>query len=604
MKRTKTILICALVMIGLFTITVIPAFEGIPRMNSVDPLEQALLRAEAAYRELVDFGDRDYTGQMADLHYNLEKKYTEAETQLRDFGWRNTFNFTNSEIYFGEKIITEDEIDRNLQNMVHSLLYGDIETACEVSILDIMLFRSLDMLILESLDMDFMGYCSGMAQAAREWYFDPSKIPMAYDYAFDLPAPDFNRTISRQTHGDVTESAIEEYVYWRGSAAFFNIEHLLNWLKIFLGLTDVLGSGNNLEAFEKIAQALARDEPAVFLLTQPWYDGSEATSAHFVNAYDYDLNPNGSITLYFYNNWEIYDSDDDFYTTDYLLLGADGTFSSSKLGDAPEHNASWSRISYYTPGDEYNSIIGDIITILTSLLDLLIGIDIFSPVDLTITDPMGRQVSVGDDGITDLEFPAICVEHDGRKTVLMPYMKDVPYQMQLTGTDSGDYRMEVQQYANGEFQTEVVEGTTVPGQEDFYRVTISDENLTLSEQGVNLYSPSILSGSTVELNWTRYPGGDFQEYEILVSQHIQDEGAVFQTITDQDTTTTLVTGLSPKQSYFFTVRVITSGDIPADSNRVGAIMPDDISWLLYAAIAAAGFVVLLVIVLICRKRRS
>ncbi|MCK5238062.1 MAG: fibronectin type III domain-containing protein [Candidatus Thorarchaeota archaeon] len=604
MKKTKTILICALIMVGLVTITVIPAYEGIPRMYSEDPLELALLRAEAAYRDLVDFGDRDYTAQMADLSYDLKNKYTEAETQLRDFTWRNTFNFTNSADYFGDIIITEDEVDRNIQNMIHMLLYGDIETACEVSILDIMLFRSLDMLILESLDMDFMGYCSGMAQAAREWYFDPSKIPMAYDYAFDLPRPEWNRTISRQTHGDVTESAIEQYVFWRGSAAFFNIQHLLNWLRIFLGLSDVTGSGNNLEEFEKIAQALARDEPAVFLLTQPWYDGSEATSAHFVNAYDYEHNSNGSITLYFYNNWEIYDSDDDFYTTDYLLLNADGTFTSSKLGDSPDHNATWSRISYYTPGDEYNSIIGDLITILESLLDLLLGIDIFSPVDLTITDPMGRKVSVSEDGITDLEFPAIAVERDGRKMVLMPYMNNIPYQFELTGTDVGDYRMEVYRAAGGYIQEAIVEGTTEPGQEDLFQVTLTDVNMSLAAQGVKLYQPAILSGSAVELNWSRYDGSDFVEYQILVSDSVSDLGTVYTTIPDQDTLTARVDGLPPEQPVFFTVRVITTGDTPADSNRVGAIMPEGLDWLLYGAIGAAAFVILLVIVMICRRRKS
>ncbi len=605
MNRTKIILLCAMIIAGLATTMVIPAFDDIPRFQSLDPVELALQRAEAAYRDIVDFGDRDYTAQMADLHYKLGKQYTEAETALTNFGWRNTFNFTNSEDYFGEIIITEDEVDRNIQNMIHMLLYGDIETACEVSILDIAIFRSLDMLILESLDMEFMGYCSGMAQAAREWYFDPGKIPMAYDYAFDLPAPDFNRTISRLTHGDVTETAIEQYVFWRGSAAFFNIQHLLNWLRIFLGLSDVTGSGNNLAEFEKIAQALARDEPAVFLMTQPWYDGSEATSAHFVNAYDYDLNSNGSVTLYFYNNWEIYDSDDDFYTTDYLLLRSDGTFSSSKLGRLPDHNATWSRISYYTPGDEYNSIIGDILTILESLLDLLLGIDIFSPVDITITDPMGRKVTVGEDGITDLEFPAACVERDGRKTILMPYMKNIPYEFELTGTDSGEYRMEVSRAANGLIQTEVVEGTTELGQEDKFQVTMTDANLSVVEKGVTLYSPVILSGSAVELNWTRYDDSDFVEYQIYVSDDVSDIGTLYnQPITDQNTVTAVVDGLAPKTPYFFTVRVVTTGDQYADSNKVGAITPEGINWLLYGAIGAAGLAIVILIVLIFRKRKK
>ena len=65
------------------------------------------------------------------------------------WSWGHTWNFTNSNNTFGEYTMEPEEVSENLRNMYHNLLYNDIEAACQVSILDIMLLRGFDSLILK-----------------------------------------------------------------------------------------------------------------------------------------------------------------------------------------------------------------------------------------------------------------------------------------------------------------------------------------------------------------------------------------------------------------------------------------------------------------------
>ena len=113
-----------------------------------------------------------------------------------------------------------EEVTENLRNMYYNLLYNDIKAACETSVLDIMLLRGFDSLILKWLTdaekLEFMGYCSGMSQVAREYYLEPGIIPLGLSWAHDMPVPDPNATIEAARHGDVTEAAILEWVLWRG----------------------------------------------------------------------------------------------------------------------------------------------------------------------------------------------------------------------------------------------------------------------------------------------------------------------------------------------------------------------------------------------------
>ena len=89
-----------------------------------------------------------------------------------------------------------EEVGTNLRNYMFQLLYSDIQAACEVSILDILLFRVFDSLIIDWFDMEFSGFCNGFAQASRDYYLDSAKIPMGRDYKYYNPPPNPNITIA------------------------------------------------------------------------------------------------------------------------------------------------------------------------------------------------------------------------------------------------------------------------------------------------------------------------------------------------------------------------------------------------------------------------
>ncbi|MBD3408177.1 MAG: hypothetical protein GF411_18795 [Candidatus Lokiarchaeota archaeon] len=287
---------------------------------------------------------------------------------------------------------------------------------------------------------------------------------------------------------------------------------------------------------------------------------------------------------------------------DWILLQADGTFDSTYLDSLGSYSKkhTLNRMCVYPETSEYYSIL----TIFTDLLNQLMALDIFSPVDVEITDPLGRTVLVTDEGTVKSEFPAVCVENDGHKSILMPYASGLPYQVNLTGTDTGDYRMELNRIVDGEIITQGVNGTTEPGQQDHYTITLDSSDTTLTETGVKLFSPEIISGTTVELNWSRYSDNDFSHYEILMSNNLADMGTTAQLIEEQDTVQTIISGLVPEKTYFFTVRVHKTGGEIADSNRVGAILPQNFDLIIMIAAGAGGTALLIILVLIFRKRRS
>jgi predicted phage tail protein len=241
------------------------------------------------------------------------------------------------------------------------------------------------------------------------------------------------------------------------------------------------------------------------------------------------------------------------------------------------------------------------------LMDLLSGftsLGIFSPVDVEITDPLGRTLKVSDEGVTELEFPAIAVEEDGHKLILMPQLPGMRYTVNLTGTDAGNYRMEVSRVVGRTLVTQEVFGNTTPGESDLYSVTTEGSSLDLAKQGVSLAVPQILSGSSLQLTWTEYTEPDFLSYEVLVSDSVDSTGEIAATVTDSGTTSATITGLSPERTYFFSVRVVTDGGQDSLSNVVGAAMPSDYTLLLLLAAAVGAGVVLLMAMVVFWKRRG
>lgn len=602
MRIEKEIVVVGLVLFGIVSMgLMVPAAHA--SGAGIDVINAQLSLLDDTYSWIINPGPPDLTEEMASLTAELSATEATLPPTTVPYNYLHTFNFSNSKDYFGPEVMTEEEVDENLRNYINALLYSDIDVACEVSVLDIMLFRTFDSIIIDWLDIDFCGFCNGMAAASRDYFTDPDLIPLGRDYAIELPAPDPNSTIAEETHGDVTESAIKEYVLWKGSGAFFNPNHLMNWLKIYLGLTEFAGGTTNTLEANKVVQNLHRGspsyEPAVILLMAPWYDNPSPTDAHFVNVYDYESNANGTMTLYIYNNWFIYSETNPLNYDDWILLGSDGSFKGTNR--VPTGN--WTSLCYYESSMEYNSIA----TVIAALIDLigdLLTLNIFSPVDVEITDPLGRTVRVGEGGAQQLDFPAICVEKEGHKQVLMPYVPGLPYTLNLTGTAEGDYRMEINRFVDGKIVTEEVNGTTTPGENDLYSMTVEGDSIGLGKQGVVLDMPRIASSSSVELTWSRYNEPDFSAYQVLMSTAIGEPGEPYgEPIFDRDTTSMVVTGLTPKSTCFFSVRVLTEPAGFADSNIVGAALPGEYTgWLLLAAGAVGVAVLLIVLVLYVRRR--
>jgi hypothetical protein len=598
MKKNMKTLFCVMTIFGITLGMIIPPAQvTFSAVFDSETLRERLLEFVDAWQlhPIDEVNQGEYMEEVWE-YANHVKKYLPSSGA--PFGWQNTFNFTNDSKYFGLIGMEPEEVGSNLRNYMFQLLYSDIEAACEISILDIMLTRVFDSLILDWIDWEMAGYCGGFSQASRDYFNNPSKIPLGRDYARLLPDPNPNTTIAEETGGDVTEAAIKEYVLWKGSAAFFNPNHLLNWVRVFLGLDTPQGGVTNsqqlLLMMDEMMLGTPYYTPCVILMMTPCW---ESTSfGHFVTAYDYDSNPDGSVRLYIYDNR--------FRYTDTIGIGDDWIDFDSEGNFHGTHNdtdGDFSRISFYKETSEYNSIL----SALMDLLPKLLGLGIFSPVDVQVTDPLGRTISIDEEGQQHLEFPAIMVEDEGEKQMLFPFAPGLPYTINLTGTDTGEYRVEANRVVGGEIVTEEIVGETEPGENDVFTMTMDTEGISIAEIGVYLNAPTILSGSSVELEWSQYEGDDqFVAYEIYYSEKPDELGTLYETINDISTTSTVVGGLSSDTTYFFTVRVTTSEEVNHDSNRVGAKLPEDYTFWLYVAAGVVGFSVLLMVLCVCRRRRK
>lgn len=600
MRKNTRYLICLFVVVGITSgIMAPPEQHTIASVFDSDALREHLLDFIDAWQLTTERDQGEYMDIVREEAAAIKKQFAHADEF--PFTYMNTFNFNNSRAAFGDFIMEPEEVGSNLRNYMFQLLYSDIKAACEISVLDIMMTRVFDSLIIDWLDMEVSGFCGGFSQASRDYFNDPDKIPMGRNQAYLLPPPNPDVDIAEATYGDVTEAAIKEYVLWKGSAAFFNPNHLLNWMKIFLGIPGIQGGITNSQELQKITQAMLPGSPhyspVVVLLAQPCWDSAEATSSHFVTAYDYDVLSGGAIRLYIYDNRMTY-NDTHFMYQDWIDFDSEGNFQATHL----ETDDDFNRISFYPETAEYNSIL----SALMDLLPQLIGLGIFSPVDVQVTDPLGRTISVGEGGEYVIpEFPAIVTEEEGEKQLLFPFVPGLPYTVNLTGTDVGDYRMEASRVVDGKLVMEEVVGETEPGQNDVFTVTLDETGINVAEIGVYLEAPTILTGSSVGLEWSQYDGAEpFVSYEIYYSDQANELGTLYDTIDDVTTTTATVGGLSSETTYFFSVRVVTTGDMPYDSNRVGATLPEDFSFWLYVAAGVGGFAIILLVIVVCRRKRE
>jgi len=93
-------------------------------------------------------------------------------------------------------------------------------------------------------------------------------------------------------------------------------------------------------------------------------------------------------------------------------------------------------------------------------------------------------------------------------------------------------------------------------------------SVNLLPTSVTLNNPSDITHNSMKLTWTQNTEADFAKYEIYQSTSSGTLGTKIYTITDRTITSYVVTGLSVDTTYYFTVRVVDSGNLQADSNQV------------------------------------
>ena len=87
---------------------------------------------------------------------------------------------------------------------------------------------------------------------------------------------------------------------------------------------------------------------------------------------------------------------------------------------------------------------------------------------------------------------------------------------------------------------------------------------------VTLNIPTGATKNLLTLTWSKNTDSDFASYEIYKSTSSGTLGTLVTTINTNTTNTYTVTGLAPGTTYYFTVRVVDTGELYSNSNQVSA----------------------------------
>ncbi|MFQ6107035.1 MAG: fibronectin type III domain-containing protein [Thermoplasmata archaeon] len=140
---------------------------------------------------------------------------------------------------------------------------------------------------------------------------------------------------------------------------------------------------------------------------------------------------------------------------------------------------------------------------------------------------------------------------------------DIPFRSQTSYTVTG-----LSQLTTYYFTIRVVDTGSLYSDSNQVSATTTEGNTPPSP--VILNSPTSITSYSVILGWTRNLDPDFALYEIYESLIGGQIGNLVVSISDRDTLSHVVTGLSPDTTYYFTVRVADSLGLFSDSNQVSA----------------------------------
>jgi len=95
---------------------------------------------------------------------------------------------------------------------------------------------------------------------------------------------------------------------------------------------------------------------------------------------------------------------------------------------------------------------------------------------------------------------------------------------------------------------------------------------------VTLNKPATINSTSIELTWTQNLDTDFSRYEIYASTHAGELGILKETIVAQSTTHFVVTSLDASTTYYFTLRVVDSGNAFSNSSqKSGTTLPNSVT---------------------------
>ncbi len=113
----------------------------------------------------------------------------------------------------------------------------------------------------------------------------------------------------------------------------------------------------------------------------------------------------------------------------------------------------------------------------------LTGFVVLSPVDIVIMDSTGKTISKDTNDFGDDAYVDVISETDEHepKLVIIKNLPNGTYVVHLTGTGTGEYTVIVTQTGGDEAVTKTLTGTTTPGKEESFTVTIADGEAVISE---------------------------------------------------------------------------------------------------------------------------